>query len=153
MLRTVRIAVTAFSLAACGLLIASWAASYAYYDRLFLPASANRAISVAATQGHLTLGYFPPSPERLNEADLWHQRLDDANRERLRTEMPRLAFRTTEGCTRETYLTIPHWCPLLVAGAIAGIPAVTWSKRFRLRALLIATTLVAAILGLITAST
>jgi hypothetical protein len=41
----------------------------------------------------------------------------------------------------------PNWCALLIADALAGAPWLPW--RFSLRTLLIATTLVAAVLGLI----
>ena len=48
-----------------------------------------------------------------------------------------------------TELIIPYWLPCLAAATIALLPWLKWSKRFSLRTLLIATTLVAVALGLI----
>jgi hypothetical protein len=47
------------------------------------------------------------------------------------------------------YLSLPHSLYALVFVTIAAVPWIRWSKRFRLRTLLIATTLVAVVLGLI----
>ena len=43
----------------------------------------------------------------------------------------------------------PHWLPALLLASVAAAPWITWSNRFSLRTLLIATTLVAVGLGLI----
>jgi hypothetical protein len=48
-------------------------------------------------------------------------------------------------------IDFPHWCPVFLVGALAAFPSIGWSKRFSLRTLLIATTLVAVVLGLIVA--
>jgi hypothetical protein len=39
---------------------------------------------------------------------------------------------------------MPHWLPTLLLAALAAVPWVKWSKRFSLRTLLIATTVIAA---------
>ena len=44
---------------------------------------------------------------------------------------------------------IPHWFPLLLVAILAAAPWMSWPKRFTLRTLLIATTLVAVVLGVI----
>jgi hypothetical protein len=49
-------------------------------------------------------------------------------------------------------IQLPHWLPLIVFFILSVCPwmfSLPWSKRFSLRTLLIATTLVAAVLGLI----
>jgi hypothetical protein len=46
-------------------------------------------------------------------------------------------------------LAIPYWFPVILAAAFCAIAQVPWSKNFSLRTLLIATTLVAVVLGLI----
>jgi hypothetical protein len=46
-------------------------------------------------------------------------------------------------------LTAPYWFLVIAAAAAIGIPWIRWSKRFSLRTLLLATTLVAVVLGLI----
>jgi hypothetical protein len=56
-------------------------------------------------------------------------------------------------CTGETAtgyaIMVPHWFPTMAIAILAAIPWLRWSKRFSLRALLIATTLVALVLGLV----
>jgi hypothetical protein len=44
-------------------------------------------------------------------------------------------------------ITLPHWCLILIASALAAVPWLRW--RFSLRTLLIATTLIAVVLGII----
>ena len=45
-------------------------------------------------------------------------------------------------------LILPHWFLAVAAITLAGVPWLRWSARFSLRTLLIATTLVAAVLGM-----
>jgi hypothetical protein len=45
--------------------------------------------------------------------------------------------------------TIPHWCPVIALATLAAAPWFHSPKRFSLRTLLIATTLIAIMLGLI----
>jgi hypothetical protein len=49
----------------------------------------------------------------------------------------------------QTYFLVPLWFPILLLAAAAALPWAHWLTRFSLRTLLIATTLVAALLGLI----
>jgi hypothetical protein len=53
--------------------------------------------------------------------------------------------------TGPTYLLIqiPLWFVVLFVTAVSALPSIRWSKRFTLRTLLIATTLVAVVLGLV----
>jgi hypothetical protein len=44
---------------------------------------------------------------------------------------------------------IPFWCPVLLSAAVAGLPWVKWSRRFSLRAMLVAMAVVAVVLGMI----
>jgi hypothetical protein len=44
---------------------------------------------------------------------------------------------------------LPHWLPAMLLAAVAAIPWVRWSRRFSVRTLLIATTLIAIVLGLV----
>jgi hypothetical protein len=49
-----------------------------------------------------------------------------------------------------TYLTVPHWSLVLMTTMLSGVPWLPWLPyRFSLRTLLIATTLVAIVLGLV----
>jgi hypothetical protein len=46
-------------------------------------------------------------------------------------------------------VTIPYWCLTLICGIVGAAPWIRWKWHFGLRTLLIATTLVAVVLGLI----
>jgi hypothetical protein len=46
-------------------------------------------------------------------------------------------------------MVVPYWFAVLVAAIFAKIPWAHWSKRFSVRTLLIATTLIAVVLGLV----
>ena len=50
-------------------------------------------------------------------------------------------------------LTSPHWFSVAVFGILGTLPWLPWSPRFTLRTLLIATTLVAVVLGAIVYAT
>jgi hypothetical protein len=50
---------------------------------------------------------------------------------------------------RRDWLFAPHWALVAVSSTIGFLPWLPWSGRFSLRTLLIATTLVAAVLGLV----
>jgi hypothetical protein len=47
------------------------------------------------------------------------------------------------------FVDVPYWGPVLLSAALALLPWIRWSKRFSLRTMLIATTLVALVLGAI----
>jgi hypothetical protein len=47
------------------------------------------------------------------------------------------------------FFDLPQWFPVLIFAALTDAPWIHWSKRFNLRTLLIATTLVAVVLGLV----
>ena len=48
-------------------------------------------------------------------------------------------------------MAFPHWCPVVISGAIAVACGIRRSWRFSLRTLLVATTVVAIVLGLVVA--
>jgi hypothetical protein len=48
-----------------------------------------------------------------------------------------------------TAIYLPDWFAILTVSALSAVPWIRWSKRFSLRTLLIATTLVAVVLGAI----
>jgi hypothetical protein len=50
---------------------------------------------------------------------------------------------------RSVYMAAPHWFFILLSTTLASLPWIRWSNRFSLRTLLIATTLIALVLGLI----
>ena len=46
-------------------------------------------------------------------------------------------------------ITIPHWFLIALSAAFAALPWLPWSNRFSLRTLLIATTVIALVLGML----
>lgn len=52
-----------------------------------------------------------------------------------------------QGDPRGFWCGVPHWFALLLSGIFATIPWLRWSNKFSLRALLIATTLIAVVLA------
>jgi hypothetical protein len=138
MLKYLRIAVTACSLTACVLLVALWVRSYGWTYII-----KGGIYSLWLQEGHISLH---ASPYGLRQP--WQQ----------------FSYETPESI-REFYehrsdwayivesngwnITIPHWFLGLLAAALATVPWIRWSKRFSLRTLLIATTLVAVALALV----
>jgi hypothetical protein len=51
--------------------------------------------------------------------------------------------------TQVKFINVPSWFTVLIAATLAVLPWIQWSKRFSLRTLLIATTLIALMLGII----
>jgi hypothetical protein len=46
-------------------------------------------------------------------------------------------------------LAVPHWFGVVIMGALAAVPWLPWSRRFSLRTLLIAVTLLSILLGMV----
>jgi hypothetical protein len=61
-----------------------------------------------------------------------------------------MGFRYVEA-TFGTLFFVPYWCPVCLSVLLATSPWFSMPRRFSLRTLLIATTLVAVVLGLIVA--
>jgi hypothetical protein len=118
MLHYLRIAVTALSLTACVLLIALWVRSYWPQDSI--------GTGIQSHAGEL---------EVKSRKGWFHVRAFDSQ--------PR-----TFGWPYRTLFKVPYLIPVFIAAALAIIPWMRWSKRFSLRTLLIATTLVAVGLGI-----
>jgi hypothetical protein len=141
MLKYLRIAVTSLSLTACVLLIALWVRSYWRHD----------SIGVSETEIHSVRNriVFLPDP---GKKDFLRTRSTQVSSEFV-SSINRPANRWGYGSANDLgiYVT-PHWFWVLIAGSIAVAPWISWSRRFSLRTLLIATTLVAVGLGIVVMS-
>lgn len=139
--RKLRIAWSVAGGIACVLLIVFWARSYWIGDSLRLPASETR-ISVFSVKGTLSTSVYR-SPIRPPHGWDWRsQRVSDM--------MPVVGPRRSWSYHSEglgTYIIFPHRFLVLIVMVLAAAPWLPW--RFSLRTLLIATTLVAMVLGLI----
>jgi hypothetical protein len=139
----------------CLLLIALWVRSWSRLDRFDAPIGRllpGSTIAVASVRGVLMVGI--------------QQKLHAAYPD------PRLAWRVSSGpidqaaiehlkpgsfgfkvirSKRENGIQLPYWFVAAVPATCAAMPWIRWSRRFSLRTLLIAATLVAVSLGLIVA--
>jgi hypothetical protein len=153
MRKYLRNAVTALSLTACVLLIVLWVRSYWWITEFGKDISVNTCVYCATAEGIIQFTWMnDPLLYRKGwyADDTW---IEDFNR---------MAYGSAEAPTAPSVLpvfgfgpnhvAIPIWLLLLVSAAFAIAPWIEWSRRFSLRTLLIATTLVAVVLGSIVAT-
>jgi hypothetical protein len=138
--RKLRIAFSATCLVACVLLIALWVRSRHHRHNFLSRVTANRVFATFSDQGMIAVefgtnsypqprhGFFRSFATRADQiTSRWSLQLND----------------------KHSYLTVPHWAVIAFVAAVGAAPWLRW--RFSLRTLLIATTLVAVVLGLIVA--
>jgi hypothetical protein len=157
MLKYFRIAVTALSLTACVLLIALWVRSYWWQDQYVLGLTKTQFIHGESARGwisfrsHWVSLYDPYFAWMKFEWRGWRFNsfsIDEWDGSLLPN--PAWRWHLRPGTTQSHFTaTFPYWLPILVTAALAAVPLLPWSKRFSLRTLLIATTLVAVALGTI----
>jgi hypothetical protein len=151
--RSLQIAISVVCGIACVLLIALWVRSYWWWDTAYFPLTTQKMVTVHSKEGSLGVSSYSPSillnrrPWRsgivLTGWGYWCSALSQ----------PRNTNARMFGGGSDQYYThvrFPHWFPILlftISAAFAGFPWIRW--RFSLRTLLIATTLVAVVLGLI----
>ena len=145
LLRYIRIATTVVCLVLCGLLIVLWARSYWWRDRMTVRLSASRILQSTSVQGKVKLSVsslqrgFGTMPDReliSNRVEKWERYLPGASSLGFR----RLSDSGTLG------VVMPYWFLSIVSSTFA---ATLWLRRcrFSLRSLLIASTLIAVVLG------
>jgi hypothetical protein len=153
--RKLRIAFSATCLIACVLLIVLWVRSYWWSDDLFirLPNPQRKFVIHSILGG--TVWY---SNERSARASAWTHKYWGVESDSVAALTKDLTVSRTDNLFRiEVYsspmpsfsrlVALPHWLFVAVFAALATAPWLRW--RFSLRTLLIATTLVAVILGAI----
>jgi len=128
---------------ACVLLIVLWVRSYWRIDSLFAIGSQPQFFAVGSERGVVAVKGNPSLLALLSSADWKLQRFPPG------PEPPKLGFldfyyETTK--QQGTRLRFPIWFLVLLSAIAVATP---WIRRFTLRTLLIATTLVAVVLGLI----
>jgi hypothetical protein len=146
------------------LLVTLWARSHRYWDQLYCPicleaytsadwegriitiqsASGKIAASWSAGAGHWLWHISAP----LSDGDLVSPYLS-----RTSDDPPRglIGFAVYKQYGLHPTICAPIWFLVLVAVALGSLPWIAYARRFSLRTLLIATTLVAVLLGLIVA--
>ena len=146
--RKLRIAFSATCGIACVLLIVLWVRSYHFDDMVDGPLKGGKAAFVQSRAGRIMFGMGP-----LYHDDPWQWRVsgrfkhvDQVMAGTYKDEF--LGFQVEIG-TR-IFFHVPHWFGILLFASVATVAAAPWIRpRFSLRTLLIATTLVAVVLGLI----
>jgi hypothetical protein len=140
--RKLRIAFSATCLIACVLLIVLWVRSYWWEDALgWVQGSARNVFAIGSMYGWAQIMYEPggDSEEMLLPRFCRLQRPPD----RSMKSMPSFALTANASFTSFRF---PIWVLVLLVAAIGAVPWLRW--RFSLRTLLLATTLVAVVLGL-----
>jgi hypothetical protein len=148
--RKLRIAWTVGCAIACVLLIVVWVRSYWIADSLGISQSCN----LAAYRGEFVVGILDDKSGFFNIVQ-GHSRneLSDENESwdirRVATPTWSIIAAHGEALPGSFHFIVIEFYALLAVPLIAGLAAAPWPKRFSLRTLLVATTLVALVLGLI----
>jgi hypothetical protein len=140
-LRYLRIAFSATCGIACVLLIALWVRSYWWLDNVNFSMTGTNAMQ--SFEGVLSVHYRPTFTEP-GVTSLAYAEFASAMKPPLSDKMPKWYYGSGGSGTA---IRCPHWFVTLLPCVLAVVPWIP--KRFTLRTLLIATTLVAAVLGLI----
>jgi hypothetical protein len=126
-------------------LIALWARSYwsvdTFYSNIF-----GFAFKTQSVKGSLELIRNPNGPWGISTMSL-----DDwMKRRKAQQALMRYVYqRTNTPPVVRVFASVPHWLAALSLAIFATAPWLGWSKRFGLRTLLIATTLIAIVLGIV----
>ncbi|HEY3394858.1 MAG TPA: hypothetical protein VGK58_19290 [Lacipirellulaceae bacterium] len=160
MLKYLRIAVTALSLMACVLLIGLWARSYSAIETAQAHVFGKWLVHVQSARGNVLVftipqkylnlvkasGISPSRFSRVSYADI--KRWNEFETAIARPDERSIVFMVPD----RRICHFPYYAAVLFSAAIACTPWVPLSRRFSLRTLLIATTLVAVGLGVIAVS-
>jgi hypothetical protein len=137
----------------CMLVIALWVRSYWRTDSANCPLPGGKTFLVSSFRGQLSVGalsLFPaisgiPRPDwKVN----WKFQISTEKR----FDPPKdYKFRQFTGTWDQCGVNVqfPHWIAVCVSGGCAAVPWLAWSRRFSLRTLLVAMTVIAMGLGVI----
>jgi hypothetical protein len=156
-LRYMRIAFSATCLIACVLLIVLWVRSYVTTDLVrlrntkysfdYLSSYGEIGIGVSTARSWRTPGTQAYSRLTFPYMNSWQPDARHPYLSLLGFRLgPYLLVYHTESIV---HVVFPFWFALLIIASLGAAPHAPWSKRFSLRTLLIATTLVAVMLGLV----
>lgn len=147
-LRWFRIAATAAILSASALMASLWLRNFWRADVVWAPLPGHGQLVIASLQGQMELAvYLSVSAS----SPLWGAKDYSVTWNHLSEVLfPRtvpLRFRRLRN-SQGVNLSAPYWFLVPVSWVFAAAPWIRWSTRFSLRAMLIATTLVAVALGI-----
>jgi hypothetical protein len=149
--RKLRIAWSVTCGIACVLLIVLWVRSYLRFDNCAGLCGA-KVLFIMSSRGDLGIGRLTPPgqgypPWNITSSPPEAKRLWWPMEDRLPLSL--LGIRYQRFSPAMTLFAIRYWLPVLITAVFAGGPWIVRTTRFSLRTLLIATTLVAVVLGLI----
>ena len=153
MLKSLRLAVTGLSLAACALLIALWVRSYSSSVFVVGHFFYRGALLAESSQGRVAFGYRHGALLS-NGVSGSHWGIHYKSLDEWQIFAPPIITRPAFGVSESQgfeFAIIPYWF-LTLLSMIAAVVLWNYTWRFRLRTLLIATTLVATVLGLVVAA-
>jgi hypothetical protein len=133
---------------ACVLLIVLWARSYSMVEIIGGPVSSHWYLHFGSTDGQFRINRSHDSlwtPPKIKRWEYYRELADTAYANTSRPSGWKFLL-------RRYYVHVPAWFAVVIVALLAAIPWVRWSKRFSLRTLLIATTLVAVVLGILALS-
>jgi hypothetical protein len=143
--RKLRIAFSVTCGIACVLLMVLWVRSYWWCDDLIGPLGTTQSFCFWSDHGHIGISFVGEPLKSLADGGSWAVASEwTGDVPPSKTVIPWLPSWATEN-----YVTFPNWYLVLLMGLSIAAPWYHWSSRFSLRTLLIATTLVALILGAI----
>jgi hypothetical protein len=149
--RKLRIAWSVLCAVTCVLLIVLWVRSYWWSYDAFGPMSKSRAVALSSHQGRLSVIV------QQTEIPMWHfgrnsraEQLAGTSSAIVGRTFARLFVIRFASQKKSSGVSLPYTYPVLLTCALAVVPWLRQLRwRFSLRTLLIATTLVAVVLGLI----
>jgi hypothetical protein len=153
MLKFLRIAFSLTCSLACLALITLWVQSQQSVSGLAVRTSGTRSIDMWSLPGSFSIGIGTVPANSMARrwdrttlpTEFW---LQVGRQYELAPYSPIWGeFRYNDG-----YVRFPHWFAVLLAAALGVAPWLKWRRQFSLRTLLVATTIIAAILGAIVAS-
>ena len=143
--RKLRIAFSGVYGILCLLLIALWVRSYSFND-ILEKKTRSQLLQIHSGNGRLGFCQINPSRSRRIPASSFAVLLEELSQGRALVSRPISNSRLPTGSIVSTVL-VPYWLPVLLTATVAAITLIPWSRRFSLRTLLIATTVVSAVLG------
>jgi hypothetical protein len=141
----------------CVLLIALWLRSYRWVDLLTLPINSTRTIQIGTFPGDVVFRAPPVSYYRskgdlrsvasLREHRSWPFKPSTSLKRKLPSKAGIRWSSQSQGS--DGHLIVPYWMMVALSGTMSVLPLKSKLWRFGLRTLLIATTLIAVLLGLL----
>jgi hypothetical protein len=134
----------------CALLVVLWVRSYWWADS-FRYGRSSHVVELDSKDSRLYLRGSTTGGAALQPYLRPHRQVDADLFSRINASASPMGFGmyVDVALINTSTLIAPHWFPVFVAGAFAVVPWIHWTKRFSLRTLLIATTLIAVVLGLV----